>query len=144
MSPIEALFLTNLDFQFIMARRWVHHGEQNVAFRVASWKDQRADQHGSHIAVGHDSKFTAFVTNKSITNRRDFAEKLRRAAASHDQGPSLFLRDIYDIICQMHSPCMRLELLQYIFFLDNRFSVSLIKESIELAATCMSISKLGS
>lgn len=63
----------------------------------------------------------------------------------------------------MHSPCLRLELLQYILGLDNRYSgtnalplcacitiklihpsflsVAHVKRSVELAATCLNISE---
>jgi len=102
----------------------------------------------------------AFVTNKSVHNRRKFAQHLRKAvaapssssvvaaaAAAASAAPSRtneyttvgFLRTIYEIVDAMHSPCMRLELLQYILGLDNRYSVSMIKESIKLAATCLSL-----
>lgn len=119
---------------------WVHHGEESVAFRVASWRNQRADEADSNIAMGTDAKFMAFVTNKSVTNRRKFAQQLRKSAPENDEfDPMVFLQGIYEIVCQMHSPCMRLELLQYILALDNRYSVELIKESMELAATCLSV-----
>jgi len=83
----------------------------------------------------------AFVTNKSVHNRRKFAQQLRKAAPSEaDKFTTVgFLQGVYDIVDHMHSPCMRLELLQYILGLDNRYSVHLIKESIELAATCLSV-----
>ena len=85
----------------------------------------------------------AFVTNKSVHNRRKFAIQLRKAAAAEDEQENFttvgFIRVIYNIVDAMHSPCMRLELLQYILGLDNRYSVYMIKESIELAATCLSV-----
>ena len=119
--------------------RWVQHGEESVAFRVASWREQRADEADQNIAMSNDSKFMAFVTNKSVTNRRKFAQQLRQAAPDHGFSGVGFLQGIYGIVEQMHSPCMRLELLQYILALDNRYSVELIKESIELAAACLSV-----
>jgi hypothetical protein len=89
--------------------------------------------------MSNDSKFWAFVTDKSVHNRRKFAQQLRKAAPSDNFSPVGFLRGIYDIVDHMHSPCMRLELLQYILALDNRYSVELIKESIQLTATCLSV-----
>lgn len=55
-----------------------------------------------------------------------------------DKNVVQFMQVMYEIVESMHSPCMRLELLQYILGLDNRYSVALIKESMELAATCIS------
>ena len=40
----------------------------------------------------------------------------------------------------MRSPCLRLELLQYILGLDNRYSVAHVQRSVELAATCLNMS----
>ena len=124
---------------FLLRYRWVHQGEESVTFRVASWKNQRADEADANIAMSTDSKFMAFVTNKSVTNRRKFAQQLRTAAPEHGFTSVGLLQGIYDIVDHMHSPCMRLELLQFILALDNRYSVELIKESIELAATCLSV-----
>ena len=118
--------------------RWVHQGEESVSFRLASWREQRAEQADSNLAMSKDSKFMAFITNKSVHNRRKFAQQLRRAV---DEFTCVhFLQEIYAIVKAMHSPCMRLELLQFILGLDNRYSVHLIEESIELAATCLNIS----
>jgi hypothetical protein len=119
--------------------RWVEYGEQSVAFRIASWRDQRADEGDSRIAMATNSNFMAFVSNKAITNRTKFAQQLRQAASQTDFTDAGFLRTIFEIVDNMHSPCLRLELLQYVLGLDNRFSVAHVKRSIELAATCMSI-----
>lgn len=118
--------------------RWVEHGEQSFAFRLASWHDQRAAQGDLKIAVEHDSNMMAFVSNKAISNRKGFAKKLRAAIDATDFESIHFLRSIYDIVSQMHSPCLRLELLQYVLGLDNRYSVAHVARSIELAASCLS------
>ena len=121
--------------------RWVRQGEESVAFRLASWREQRAEQADSNLAMSKDSKFLAFITTKSVTNRRRFAQQLRRAI---DEFTCIhFLQGMYEIVKAMHSPCMRLELLQFMLGLDNRYSVHLIQESIELAATCLSVSNPG-
>ena len=44
---------------------------------------------------------------------------------------------------KMHAPCLRLELLQYVLGLDNRYSVAHVQRSVELAATCLDISLTG-
>lgn len=41
--------------------RWIENGEQSVAFRVASWRDQRAAQGDLKIAMESDSNFMAFI-----------------------------------------------------------------------------------
>lgn len=122
------------------ANRWVEHGEQSIAFRIASWHDQRAAQGDLKIAVEHDSNMMAFVSNKAISNRRGFAKKLRESIDQTDFESVRFLEAIYGIVSQMHSPCLRLELLQYVLGLDNRYSVAHVARSVELAAQCLSVS----
>ena len=63
-----------------------------------------------------------FFSNKSISNRKKFARHLREAAEVSEFDSLQFLRAIHNIVSQMHSPCLRLELLQYILGLDNRYS----------------------
>jgi hypothetical protein len=84
-------------------------------------------------------KMMAFVSKKAITNRKLFAQQLRQAASETGFTDTRFLRTLYDIVNSMHSPALRLELLQYILGFDNRFSVNHVKRNMELAATCMSI-----
>jgi hypothetical protein len=125
---------------FLAVEEWVQQGEQNMVFRLASWRDQRAAQGDLEIAVDRDSSFMAFVSNKAISNRKNFASQLREAVEQTDFNDMRFLTAIYDIVNRMHSPCLRLELLQYVLGLDNRYSVAHVKRAVELAATCLSIS----
>lgn len=125
---------------FLAVEEWVEHGEQSMTFRLASWRDQRAAQDDLQIAFDNNSSLFAFVSNKAITNRKKFAKNLRDAIKQTDFSDVNFLRAIYSIVQQMHSPCLRLELLQYVLGLDNRYSIAHVRRSIELAATCMSIS----
>ena len=119
---------------------WVEKGEQSVAFRLASWRDQRAAQGDLKIAMDNDSNFMTFISNKAIANRKKFAKQLRDAVTATDFESLRFLQSLHALVASMHSPCLRLELLQYILGLDNRYSVAHVARSIELAATCMSIS----
>ena len=82
----------------------------------------------------------AFISNRAISNRKKFAGQLRDSVSHVDFGSVTFLQSIHGIVSRMHSPCLRLELLQYILGLDNRYSVAHVARSIELAATCMNIS----
>ena len=119
---------------------WVNYGEQSMAFRIASWYDQRAAQGDLKIATENDSKFMAFVSNKAISNRKSFAEQIREAVENTDFNDVRFLLAIDQILSKMHSPCLRLELLQYVLGLDNRYSVAHVRRSVELAASCLNIS----
>jgi hypothetical protein len=111
-----------------------------MAFRLASWRDQRAAQDDLQIAFNKDSSFMAFVSNKAISNRKNFAKQLREAAKQTDFYDVRFLTTILEMTSRMHSPCLRLELFQYVLGLDNRYSIAHVKRSVELAATCLSIS----
>lgn len=87
-----------------------------------------------------NSDFLAFVSNKATSNRKKFALQLRELVEVTSFGDLSFLTNIHQIVSKMHSPCLRLELLQYVLGLDNRYSVAHVARSVELAATCMSIS----
>jgi hypothetical protein len=116
---------------------WVEYGEQSVAFRVASWSQQRATELDTNVALEGNSQFMAFVSNKAISNRKGFAKKLQQSLEAYTDLSCV--KGIYDIVQSMHSPCLRLEILQYILGLDNRFSVDHIQHAVELAITCMVI-----
>jgi hypothetical protein len=119
---------------------WVEHGERNIAFRLASWHDQRTAQEDLEIAVNQDSSFMAFVSGKAISNRKKFAHQLHQAVEQTDFNDMRFLLAIDEITNRMNSPCLRLELLQYVLGLDNRYSIAHVKRAVELAATCLNIS----
>mmetsp|Transcript_32890 Transcript_32890/g.37872 ORF Transcript_32890/g.37872 Transcript_32890/m.37872 type:complete len:871 (+) Transcript_32890:48-2660(+) len=129
---------TNESWQAV--EEWVEQGERNIAFRLASWRDQRAAQDDLEIAVDQDSSFMAFVSNKAISNRKKFAIQLHHAVERTDFNDMRFIMAIDEIISRMHSPCLRLELLQYVLGLDNRYSIEHVKRAVELAATCLNIS----
>lgn len=125
---------------------WVQYGEESVAFRIASWSKQRATEHDTNVALEGSSQFMAFVSNKAITNRKCFAQKLKAALEDMrdsdaevelEESHLRFLKRIQDIVNSLHAPCLRLEILQYILGLDNRFSVDHIRHSMELAVTCL-------
>lgn len=115
-----------------------------MVFRLASWRNQRAAQCDLKIAMENDSNFMAFVSNKAISNRKKFSQQLRFASDNTDFTNIRFLLTIYKICKNMHSPCLRLELLQYVLGLDNRYSVAHVQRSIQLAATCLNITSGGS
>lgn len=122
---------------------WVDYGEQSVAFRISSWYDQRAAQGDLKINTNANSNFMAFVSNKAIQNRKAFAQQLRDAVESTDFNDMRFLMALDGMLKKMHSPCLRLELLQYVLGLDNRYSVAHVARSVELAATCLDITLSG-
>lgn len=119
---------------------WVDCGEHSMAFRISSWYDQRAAQGDLQIATEQDSNFMAFVSTKAISNRRNFAKTLRGAVKATSFTDGRFLSVISAMIAGMNKPCLRLELLQYVLGLDNRYSIAHIARSVELAATCLGIS----
>merc|ERR1712207_22166 len=84
--------------------------------------------------------FCLLLGTKAITNRKIFAQHLRHIYETNFIQSITFWSSIYDILNEMHSPCLRLELLQYVFGLDNRYSIAHLRRSVELAMTCMSVS----
>jgi hypothetical protein len=120
--------------------RWIEKSEHSIAFRLASWRDLTAAQGDLKIATENHSNFMAFLSNKAIHNRTRFASQLRHSVAKTSFEGIEFLKEIHAILETMHSPCLRLELLQFILGLDNRYSVAHVARSVELAATCLNIS----
>ena len=118
---------------------WVNYGEQSMAFRISSWYDQRAAQGDLKIATENDTNLMAFVSNKAISNRKSFAQQIRDAVENTDFNDVRFLLAMGEILSKMHSPCLRLELLQYVLGLDNRYSVAHVRRSVELATSCLCI-----
>ena len=112
-----------------------------MAFRLASWRDQRGAQADLKIAMERDSSFMAFLSNKAVANRKAFVAQLKQATHSSDFCDVKFLSAILGILDRMHSPCLRLELLQYLLGLDNRYSVAHVARSVELAITCLGLGK---
>ena len=107
-----------------------------MAFRVSSWQEQRGAQ-CNLLAAENDSLFLAFVSQKAIKNRQKFAQQLRKSVQNYSN--VRFLRSVHEILNSMKHPSLRLELIQYILGLDNRYSIANVKESVKLAATCMSL-----
>jgi hypothetical protein len=118
---------------------WVNYGEQSVAFRISSWYDQKTAQVDLKIATENDTNFMAFVSGRAIENRKKFADELLNAIDGPEFKNMHFLYAVHEILNRMHSPCLRLELLQYVFGLDNRYSLSHVIHSVELAANCLRI-----
>lgn len=122
---------------------WVKYGEHSLAFRISSWYDQRAAQDELKIATDMDSRFMAFVSTKAVTNRKLFAAQLREAVSRTDFTNVRFLRTLEEILRRMHAPCLRLELLQYVLGLDNRYSVAHVMRSVELAMNCLEMAAVA-
>jgi hypothetical protein len=116
---------------------WVENGENSVVFRLSSWNSQRTAQADLNIAIEHDTQFTSFIGKHAIENRKKFTALLRNALAIPDSDDLSFLRTLHDMLSQMHRPCLRLELLQFILELDNRYSVAQLTRSVKLASTCL-------
>jgi len=62
----------------------------------------------------------AFISSKAINNRKLFIDQLRTAIDAADFQSISFLKSLHSLVTGLHSPCLRLELLQYILNLDNR------------------------
>lgn len=119
---------------------WIHKSENSVAYRLAHWRDLTAAQGDLKIATESSSHFMAFIGSKALDNRKRFAHQLREAVVETNFESIAFLKAIHEMVSTMHSPCLRLELLQFILGLDNRYSVAHVGRSVELAATCLNIS----
>ncbi len=93
---------------------WISNGEQSISFRLTSWYGQRVAQGDLKIASEEMTSIGAFIGKKAISNRKAFSERLAKAIDATNFNSIRFLKAIHSIITSMHSPCLRLELLQYI------------------------------
>jgi len=93
---------------------WISNGEQSISFRLTSWYGQRVAQGDLKIASEEMTSIGAFIGTKAISNRKAFSERLAKAIDATNFNSIRFLKAIHSIITSMHSPCLRLELLQYI------------------------------
>jgi len=119
---------------------WIDKSENSVAFRVNSWRQLKSAQGDLKIATEHDSNFMAFISNKAIDTRKKFAKELKDSVSNTKFESIDFLKSIHATLSKMNNPCLRLELLQFILGLDNRYSIAHVIRSVELAATCLNIS----
>lgn len=119
---------------------WINKSEHSVSYRLAHWRDLTNAQGDLKIATEERSHLWHFVSNRAVQNRRQFVQQLRESVNATNFESITFLKSIHDMVSIMHSPCLRLELLQFILGLDNRYSVAHVARSVELAATCLNIS----
>jgi hypothetical protein len=61
------------------------------------------------IATKQGTNFMAFVSNKAITNRKNFVSQLKMAVSVTNFNDVRFLMTLDEILGKMHSPCLRLE-----------------------------------
>jgi hypothetical protein len=106
--------------------RWLEEAQRpsctSLLFRLRSWSETRA--------LEPESDLNSFVCGKAITNRAKFCRQLRRLAEAND-GLS-YVSVLYDLVSQLHRPCLRLHILQDVLGLDDRFS-----RDITYGVTCL-------
>jgi hypothetical protein len=109
-------------------------------FRIQSWHKLTG-----HRSEGDTPALSAFVTHKAIENRHRFYSdlvELEHLAKSRD-----LLHGIQKLQCltdQLYHPCMRLEILQSILGLDERFDLQILNTVSKLANSVISDAvKLG-
>ena len=99
--------------------RWLHKSD-SITFRLQSWRNQKAAQGERKIATEQESNLMAFISSKAINNRKLFIDQLRAAIDAANFQSISFLKSLHTLVTGLHSPCLRLELLQFILALDNR------------------------
>jgi len=125
-----------LEEAIVAVDEWIEQSE-SVRFRVASWREQLVAQAKLHINTADESHFMAFISDKAILNRKKFSQQLSDLVAATELEDVAFLQCLSAILSGMNQPCLRLEILQFVLGLDNRYSLSHLIRSVELAATVL-------
>jgi len=111
---------------------WLSHSD-SMFYRLGSWREL-----ASHAGPGHEATVGAFLTRHSVENRRRFHDELlelEHYEEAHDVMHGMeHLRRLVD---HLHHPCLRLELLQNILGLDQRFDVAAVAEVSALALSIL-------
>eukprot|EP00667_Euglena_gracilis_P005369 EG_transcript_5404 len=99
----------------------------SLPFRMASWHSMKNENHP-------DSRMLPFIGGQAITNRTKFYDALRKLEDCDSF--THYLIELSVIVSGLHHPCLRLDLLQFILGLDNRYSATILRETIDLALRC--------
>ena len=113
---------------------WIQQSS-SLAFRMQSWKSLR-DKHRASGSSEPGSNMMTFLGHKAIQNRRLFLEALQDQLAKAS-GVTSFLMRLCSLVARLQHPCLRLQLLQYITGVDERFVVDLFKQTCEFAFQCV-------
>eukprot|EP00668_Euglena_longa_P016622 GGOE01020909.1.p1 GENE.GGOE01020909.1~~GGOE01020909.1.p1 ORF type:complete len:648 (-),score=214.84 GGOE01020909.1:446-2347(-) len=107
-------------------KSWLDQSD-SLPFRMASWHSMKNENHP-------DCRMMPFVGGQAITNRTKFYNALRKL--ENCDTFTHYLIDLSVIVSGLHHPCLRLDLLQFILGLDNRYSATILRETIDLALRC--------
>jgi len=106
----------------------------SVIFRLRSWNELNSN----HVqGAGPDIK--SFVSKKAIVNRQQFYNallELQKYEESHDVLHGM--TKLYSLVGSLHHPCMRLEMLQKILGLDDRYNLEAVAGVASLALQVVS------
>ncbi|CAJ1404453.1 unnamed protein product [Effrenium voratum] len=75
---------------------------------VETWKQER------------QSRMSSFISGKAVANRSDFLRHLKKLRDATD-GES-YIRELYEVVHALRSPCLRFRMLRQVVGLDERFS----------------------
>mmetsp|Transcript_4854 Transcript_4854/g.15266 ORF Transcript_4854/g.15266 Transcript_4854/m.15266 type:complete len:615 (-) Transcript_4854:92-1936(-) len=107
---------------------WLHDST-SVLFRLKSWHEL----HAHHVA-SESPDIKSFVTHHAIANRRQFYNallELKEFEKDHDVLHGM--AKLAALVNELHHPCMRLQLLQEILGLDERYDLETVTRVASLA-----------
>lgn len=97
---------------------WLHDSD-SLFFRLQSWRELQA-----HHVLSQSPNVTSFVTHKAITNRARFHDALLELEDCNDALGCM--SKLHDIVGELHHPCLRLEMLQHILGLGDRYDLKAV------------------
>jgi len=114
---------------------WLENSTSFV-YRMKSWLDLN-----EHHVPSESPSFTSFLTNHAIENRTRFYDGLRELEES--KGTQQTMRQLCALVSQLHHPCFRLQLLQHILGLDERYDLDAVMGVAALAFNVISTVQQG-
>lgn len=112
---------------------WLANSD-SLVFRLRSWHELHA-----HHAPGDSPTITSFMRRKAVENRSQFYRallELEKLEESHDVLHGM--QKLHALVAELHHPCLRLQMLQHILGLDDRFDLQAIAAVAKLALKVIS------
>lgn len=103
---------------------WLHEAG-SLVFRLKSWRELTTRRKPSQII--------SFVTKKAIRNRANFRSALAEVEGCQHDALSCMTK-LHNLVVELRNPCLRLELLQRIYGLNEQYDIQAV---LDVATTAM-------
>jgi hypothetical protein len=117
--------LGRLQMAMTQIEDWLDNSRQSYLFCLESFVS---------VSGMESASLVPFLSGKAISNRQTFLQNLRELEKRAKTNMEPYLRQVVTLIASMNSPCLRLQLLQFVLGLDGRWSKHMLARS-----SCMAL-----